>query len=89
MNNRGTVECAHRVAWTVTNGLIPKKMNVLHHCDVPSCCNPAHLFLGSQKDNVQDMMSKGRHGSRLPDFVERVRLGQNKKKAEAELFGAA
>lgn len=33
---------------------------VCHHCDIRSCCNPAHLFTGSQKDNIQDALSKGR-----------------------------
>lgn len=52
---------AHRIAWTLTNGPIPKGMHVCHHCDNPPCCNPAHLFLGTAKDNVHDMMVKGRH----------------------------
>lgn len=54
---------AHRVAWTATNGSIPKegKNCVCHHCDNKVCCNPAHLFLGSHKDNVADRDAKGRH----------------------------
>ncbi len=39
---------------------IPKGIGVLHHCDRPSCINPDHLFLGTQKDNSQDMIKKGR-----------------------------
>jgi len=35
-------------------------MLVLHHCDVKDCCNPKHLFLGTHKDNAQDMIEKGR-----------------------------
>lgn len=51
---------AHRVAWTLTYGLIPKGKCVLHHCDNPSCVNPKHLFIGTQADNVYDMYKKER-----------------------------
>lgn len=52
---------ASRVAWELTNGPIPDGQRVLHSCDNPPCCNPRHLFLGTQLDNVRDMMAKGRH----------------------------
>lgn len=51
---------AHRVAYTLDVGDIPEGFSVLHRCDNPPCCNPAHVFLGTQKDNRDDAMTKGR-----------------------------
>jgi hypothetical protein len=51
---------AHRIAFLVFIGDIPEGMCVLHHCDVPNCCNPDHLFLGTNEDNVAAMVAKGR-----------------------------
>ncbi len=56
---RGRTQIASQVAWFVTNGDLGA-LHVLHHCDNPPCCNPAHLFLGTQADNHADMVSKGR-----------------------------
>lgn len=58
---KGRVELHHRFAYLVEHGDIPEGLSVLHRCDVPLCCNPAHLFVGTQADNVSDMMEKGRH----------------------------
>lgn len=64
----------HRLAWTLTNGPIPKGMNVLHRCDVRHCGNPTHLFLGTQSDNIIDMYRKSRGGARLtPDDIRTIR----------------
>lgn len=60
-NESGVHTRAHRLAWGIYRGLIPDGMGVLHTCDVVACVNPEHLFLGSQQDNVADMMAKGRH----------------------------
>lgn len=68
---------AHRVSWQLANGDIPKGKFVLHRCDNPICVNVKHLFLGTQKDNIEDMVRKGRHGKRhgrlSADLVRKVR----------------
>ncbi len=58
---------AHRFSWQMSHGPIAENMCVLHKCDVPSCVNPSHLFIGTRADNVADMMSKGRHVARSGD----------------------
>lgn len=55
---------AHRMAWKLTYGDIPKGLCVCHHCDNKPCCRPDHLFLGTIADNNKDMVKKGRCKSR-------------------------
>ena len=59
---------AHRVSWEMVNGPIEKDLWVLHRCDNPPCVNPAHLFLGTNEDNIKDKLNKKRHtfGDRHP-----------------------
>lgn len=52
---------AHRVSYEVFNGPIPDGLFCLHRCDVRSCCNPEHLFLGTDQDNSDDKVNKNRH----------------------------
>ena len=51
---------AHRIAWELANGPIPTGRLVCHTCDVRTCVNPAHMWLGSIADNIKDMWSKRR-----------------------------
>lgn len=55
---------AHRFMWEAIHGSIGS-LHVLHKCDNPPCCNPDHLFLGTQQDNMKDRDLKGRvaHGA--------------------------
>lgn len=54
---------AHRYAWMLTNGEPPEGMHLLHTCDNPPCCNPAHLRLGTHDENMAEMKAKGRWNS--------------------------
>lgn len=57
--NRQKGRRAHRVAWEITNGPIPHGLIVRHRCDNPPCCNPDHLELGTQADNMRDRSERG------------------------------
>jgi hypothetical protein len=61
----GSRMLAHRASWIIHNGEIPDNDSyhgaiILHICDNPCCVNPEHLRLGTQADNVKDMINKGR-----------------------------
>lgn len=78
---KGVTFTAHRASWLLFNGGREIKLHVLHKCDNRRCINPDHLFLGTNKENVQDRDSKGRqargeknHKSKLTETdVKRIR----------------
>lgn len=75
----GRVMRAARIAYALANGPIPDGLLVRHTCDNPPCVNPAHLILGTQRDNILDAKERGRlatgdrNGRRL--YPERIRRG--------------
>jgi hypothetical protein len=71
----GKTVSVHRVSWELANGPIPVGMQVLHRCDNGKCLNPDHLFIGTQKDNIEDAVNKGRKPEKFrPIPIESVRL---------------
>lgn len=49
---------AHRASWMIHKGPIPDGLFILHKCDIPTCVNPDHLFLGTNQDNIIDHVKK-------------------------------
>lgn len=60
MTLAGSTWLAHRYAWTLVHGSIPDARWVLHRCDNPNCVRVDHLFVGTPRDNREDMYRKGR-----------------------------
>lgn len=61
LDYEGRPQSAHRIAYLLANGELRPDMAVCHACDNPPCCNPAHLWAGTQGDNARDMFAKGRN----------------------------
>lgn len=77
---KGVVVDSHRLAWEDANGKIPDGMCICHTCDVPSCINADHLFLGTNRDNDNDKVAKGRQskGKRHADKTRCEKHGMAK-----------
>lgn len=74
----GKLVRAHRAVWAFVNGPIPDGLQVLHDCpdgDNPACCNPVHLWLGTNADNMADRDAKGRQAKGVSHWT---RNGRNK-----------
>ena len=59
------VQHAHRLAYMIAYGTFDDALHVCHRCDNPKCVRPEHLFLGTNKDNIQDSVRKGRKPRKL------------------------
>ena len=74
VDSSSQVAIAHRVAYQLARGLIPAGLYVLHSCDNRRCCNPTHLRLGTQADNMRDMVERGRSHSPKGEVNGRAKL---------------
>ena len=99
---RGPKLRAHRVAWVLAGGTLPHGAVICHRCDNPKCCNPAHMFLGTQAENAADMRAKGRgvsppihwgerhHNATIPDAaIPRILADERSHAAVAKDYGVS
>lgn len=97
LENPGKAVLAHRVSYEFTFGKIHDDLCVLHRCDVPSCVNPAHLFLGTRTDNANDKVKKNRlpfgfslsHTKLSDDQVRAIRIDSRPQDDIAKDYGIA
>ncbi len=67
---RNGTDKVHRVMFMAFRGDIPAGQLVRHDCDNPRCCNPGHLQLGTQKDNIADQLARGRHTTQQRRIID-------------------
>ena len=69
----GTRKLVHRVSYELHSGPIPEGLFVLHRCDNRKCCNPEHLSVGTNQDNMDDKVAKGRWAGNAILTLEKVK----------------
>lgn len=80
MNAFGKKQFVHRVSYSYYIGEIPKGMLVCHSCDIPTCVNPNHLFIGDYAANNRDCRNKGRANSENARLTYQNKCRENPKK---------
>jgi hypothetical protein len=92
----GKLYSSHRIAYVLSGGSTRSGPVIMHSCDNPSCCNPAHLSAGTMRENAQDMFAKGRQPPRQrskifettpPEIIAAVRESACSHRNLANLFG--
>ena len=86
--NRKERHRAHRISYKAFNGDFDSNLLVCHQCDVPSCVNPDHLFLGTHQDNVKDMDKKGRRALKQGELNPSHKLSNDQVNAIRSLLSS-